>query len=330
MFEETSAEMVLWHQFISSYSEWSIYTQLQFQLFLGGQLASIYNLNGKVINLFKSSVLVKPRLDSGGLVESGANRTELDVGEDNAGVGAVGLKVGRLARGGRASATGNTRLAGVSGGGVARVEPKHVDCVVIPEGHDKDVTASKRCAHTVETTKSSEGVVVAEGSLLVLAEAVSDGVSAGAGDGGLRVLVNFAVLDVEALDLGQAGAGADKLRNDGHLLLGVEGGAGAVEVLHTHAVAVEVAAVLVADALVAVIAVTAVGARASNDTRALAGVGSVCGRDAVSLPDVHLSAAGASGAGTGVGVVGVGDPAGGVGLAVDPLDVVRALGVAVS
>jgi hypothetical protein len=277
-----------------------------------------------------SSVLHKHRLDSGSLVESRADGAELDVGEDNAGVRAVSLKIRRLARGGRASTTGDTWLAGVSGGGVAGVEPEHVDRVVVPEGHDKDVAASKRRAHTVEATKGSERVVVAESGLLVLAEAVGDRVAGGAGDGGLGVLVHLAVLDVEALDLGQAGAGADELGDDGHLLLGVEGGAGAVKVLRTHAVAVEVAAILVADTLVAVVAVTAVGARAGNNTRALAGVGSVCGRDAVGLPDVHLSAASASGAGTSVGVIGVGDPAGGVGLAIDPLDVVGALRVTVS
>jgi hypothetical protein len=252
-----------------------------------------------------SSVLHKHRLDSGSLVESRADGAELDVGEDNAGVRAVSLKIRRLARGGRASTTGDTWLAGVSGGGVAGVEPEHVDRVVVPEGHDKDVAASKRRAHTVEATKGSERVVVAESGLLVLAEAVGDRVAGGAGDGGLGVLVHLAVLDVEALDLGQAGAGADELGDDGHLLLGVEGGAGAVKVLRTHAVAVEVAAILVADTL-------------------------VCGRDAVGLPDVHLSAASASGAGTSVGVIGVGDPAGGVGLAIDPLDVVGALRVTVS
>lgn len=118
--------------------------------------------------------------------------------------------------------------------------------------------------------------------------------------------------------------------DDGHFGFGVEGGAGPVEVLHPHAVAVEVAAVLVANALVAVVAVAAVGAGAGYETGTLAGVRGVGCRDGVGLPDVHLGAAGARGAGAGVGVVGGWGPAGAVGLAVDPLDVVRALGVAVS
>jgi hypothetical protein len=320
------------YQFDCSCSEWSIYTHLRVHLSLGAKFASIYNLNRSIVASPRlwSDVVQANCLDSGGLVEGRADGAELDVGEDNAGVGAVRLKIRRLARGSRASTTGDTRLAGVGSGGVAGVEPEHVDRVVVPERHDEDVAASKRRAHTVEAANGSELVVVAESSLLGLAEAVGDGVAADAGDSGLGVLEHLAVLDIEALDLGQAGARADELGDDGHFLLGVEGGAGAVEVLDAHTVAVEVAAVLVADTLVAVVAITTVGACAGNNTRALAGMGGVGSRDTVGLPNIHLRAAGANGTSTGVSIVGVGDPAGAVGLAVDELHVVGALGIAVS
>lgn len=287
----------------------------------------IYILKVKLLFLQADSRL---RLNGSSLVESRADGTELDVGEDNAGVGRVLLKVLRLARGGRAGTTGNSGLAGVSSGGVAGVEPEHVDGVVVPERHDEDVAAGERSTHAVEAAEGGEGVVVAEGGLLVLAEAVGDGAAGGAGDLGLAVLVHLAVLDVEALDLAERGAAADELGDDGHLRLGVELGSRTVEVLDAHAVAVEVTAVLVANAVVAVIAVTAVGASACYDARALAGVRGVGGGDGVGLPDIHLGAACTCVTLAGVGVVLRAVPALDVGLAIDPLDVVGALGVAVS
>ena len=281
-------------------SEWSIYTHLDSPL--TDKTASIYNLNGKIITSSKPS---RSCSDGGGLIEGRANGAEPDVAEDNAGVGAVSLNIGRNTRCSWASTTGDTRLAGISSSRVGRVEPEHVNRVVVPERHDKDVAASKRSTHSVQATKGSERRSVAESALLRLAEGVGNRVAADTGDGGLGVLVHLSVLDVEALDLGQAAARADELRDNGHLGLGVEGGAGAVEVLDAHAVAVEVAAILVAHALVAVVAVAAVSRGcASDETSALAGVGSVGGRDAVGLPDVHLGAASAGLAGSGVGVVG--------------------------
>lgn len=109
--------------------------------------------------------------------------------------------------------------------------------MVVPEGHDEDVAASKRGAHAVQAAEGLELVLVLEGGLLGLAEGVSDGVAGHARDGGVAVGVDLAVLDVETLDLGESGAGADELGDDSHLLGGVELHAGAVEVGHTHAVA---------------------------------------------------------------------------------------------
>jgi len=93
---------------------------------------------------------------------------------------------------------------------------------------------------------------------------------------------------------------------------------------------VEIAAVLVADGAVAVIAITAVSALASSKTVLAARVRSVGGGDRVGFPDIHLWAASAIFAGSGVDIVGVGCPSVRVGSTVDPLDVVWALSIAVS
>jgi len=106
-----------------------------------------------------------------------------------------------------------------------------------PERHDENVAASKRGSHAVESTEGLERRGVAESSLLSITELISDGVAADALDGGVAVLEYNAVLDVEALDVSERGAGADELRDNGHLLAGVESHARAVEVLDTHAVA---------------------------------------------------------------------------------------------
>lgn len=80
-----------------------------------------------------------------------------------------------------------------------------------------------------------------------------DGIVAGdAGGGGLGVGDEDAVLDVEALDLGQLAAGLDELGDDGEDVVGVDGQAGAVEGGVALAVAVEVASIGVAFAVVAV------------------------------------------------------------------------------
>lgn len=264
------------------------------------------------------------------LTECRVQRPKLDVAISNSSIGVLALNIGWHTTGSLALSPAGAEISiRVLVGGVGGIEPKHVAVMVIPQTHDEHHAIGKRLGHVGHAALLLERVAIAKHRFLLVTELGRDGVAVDAGDGGCRLCNCLAALHVEALDL-QVVARANELRDDGELLRRVDCLALAVEILDSHAVAVEVAAVLVADALVAVIAVTAVGARASNDTRALAGVGSVCGRDAVSLPDVHLSAAGASGAGTGVGVVGVGDPAGGVGLAVDPLDVVRALGVAVS
>jgi hypothetical protein len=137
-----------------------------------------------------------------GLGEGGSNGTEPNVGVDNSSARRVSLNILRLSRVGGARSTANTRGLGVLVGGVGGVEPEHVDGVVVPERHDEDVTAGKRSTHSVEATESLEVGLVTEGSLLLVAELVSNGVSVDGGDAGCGVLVDFAALDVESLDLG--------------------------------------------------------------------------------------------------------------------------------
>lgn len=327
-------QLFLKHQFISSFLTQAnaLYIPLALIQPQSEKEQSIYTpeSNPPLSSCKHLSLELNGALGSSSLVEGGANGAEPDVGEDDAGVGAVLLEILGLAGGGGAGTAGNSELAWVGIGGVGGVEPQHVDRVVVPERHDEDVAAGERCAHGVEAAELGEGVVVAEGGLLLAAEGVGDGVAGCGRDLGLGVLVNLAVLHVEALDLAERGAGADELGHDGHFRLGVELHARAVEALVAHAVAVKVAAILIADALVAVVAVAAVSACAGSDTRALAGMRGVGGRDGVGLPDVHLGAAGADVTLTGVGVVLSAVPARNVSLTVDPLDVVGALSVAVS
>jgi hypothetical protein len=94
---------------------------------------------------------------------------------------------------------------------------------------------------------------------------------------------------------------------------------------------VEIASVLVAEALVAAVAISArAGVGALLETRALARVRGVCSGDGVGLPDIHLGAASTNLTGSRIRV-GVGwVPAFNVGLAVDELDVVGTLRITVT
>lgn len=205
---------------------------------------------------------------------------------------------------------------------------------VIPDRHDQNHTLRKSLAHLRKTALLGEDILVAESLLLSSTEARGDGVAVDAGDIRLRVSKDLAVLDVEALDVGEGAAGLDELGDDGDLLGGVDGElrALAVEGGVAHTVAVEVTAVGVALAGVAGGAVSSAAGVAGAALLAdgLAGVRGVGGGDGVGLPDVHLGAAGAHVADAGVGVVGGRRPALDVGLAVNELEVAGALGVAVS
>lgn len=256
---------------------------------------------------------------SGGGAIGGADISEADVGEDDLGVGALGLDRGRDTGGGSARSTGNTGGARVGISGVGAVEPEHVDRVVVPDAHDEGHTAIERSSHTGETALALEAVGVAEDGLLLGAEVGADGVGLGdAGNVGLGVLDNNAVLDVQAADLGERTGGGvvggDELGDDGDLGVGVDGLAGSVERLVTETVRVEIASVLVADTVVPVGTITTFDAVAASLANSAARMRSIGGRDRVGFPDVHLSTAGSVTTLAGVGVVGGSSPPENVGL----------------
>jgi hypothetical protein len=157
---------------------------------------------------------------------------------------------------------------------------------VVPERHDQNHVALESLGHLGEATLLGEVVCVTEGGLLGLAEILGDLIAGHAVNGALRVGDDLAILHVVALDgLEAAALTLDELGHDGELLGGVNRHAGAVEVLDTHAVRVEVASVGVAGAGVAGIGVraTTVVAGARLLTNVSAGVGSEGGGDAVGL-----------------------------------------------
>lgn len=167
---------------------------------------------------------------------------------------------------------------------------------IVPEAHDQDHGGSKGIAHLGVSALGSKVVVVAECHLLSSAELLGEGVARVAGNGRLGVGHHHAVLDVEALDGGEAAAGTfDELRDDGDGLGGVDGevGAGAVEGLVALAVRVEVATIGIAVTSVAGIGVgSATGiAVARVLSEVFAGVGGECCGNVVGLPDIHLRAA---------------------------------------
>jgi len=104
-------------------------------------------------------------------------------------------------------------------------------------------------------------------------------------------LDNLAVLDVEATDLGKGAARGsgigDELGDNRELLGGVNGEALAVEGGVAHTVRVEITAVGIADAGIAVGGTASVAFAARLGTRR-ARMRSVGGGDAICLPDVHL------------------------------------------
>jgi len=266
----------------------------------------------------------------GGLRKSRANRAKPDVGEHNSSIRRMGLHILGLTRRSRALATHTARLLRARVGRIRRVEPEHVGRMVVPERHDQDVAASKRRTQRTKPTQRLERRLVAKNALLLLTKPIRDGVSSRAGNGRVRVWKHLTVLHVEALNLAELGARAHELRYHRHHLVRVERCAGPVEVAHTHAVAIEVAAVLVAHSAVAVTAIAARRARAFLKPGALARMRRVGSGDGVGFPNVHFRAARPDFAGPGVGVRGRRVPAADIGFAVNELDVVGTLGVAVS
>lgn len=185
------------------------------------------------------------------------------------------------------------------------------DCVkayIVPQAHDEGHGGGNGAAHLRETTLLREAIAIAKDLLLVLAKVGGDGVAGDASDGGHGVGDDLAVLDVEALDLGEAAIAAlDELGDDGHLLAGVEGevGAGTVEGLVALAVGVEVTSIGIAVTSIASggVGSSALVAFARVLDVVLARMGGKGRGDVVGLPDVHLGTAAAESANAGVDIV---------------------------
>jgi hypothetical protein len=226
--------------------------------------------------------------------------TELDGGEDHLRVGCILLEISGVSTVLRAWSTRDTWVARVPVEGILRVEPEHAGRVVSPEGHGENHTALESITHTLVAAKFHVVLLVAEGILLSVAELISDRITWDVGDGGLDVPDSLATLNVGATDFLEisvvSAVSGDELGDDGHLLSSVDGESRttAVEIRDSHAEGVEIAAVLVADAIVTVtgVVITALcRGRASEETVVAAGMGSVGMAHGVCLPDIHLSAA---------------------------------------
>lgn len=249
-----------------------------------------------------------------------ADFAELDVGEEDLGVGLIGLDVLGVSGCDRASATSDTRLVWVGISRVVGVEPEHVGEVVVPDGHNKDVSLCQRLAHLRHATLGAEGIIVIESFADVCAKAFSNGiVGLDSGDFGTGVIDDLSVLNVEAADLDEVAVVltivGDKLGDDGHFLAGVDGvgGALAIETAFAEAEGVEITAIGIANGVVTTSG-WAVASLASDQAELSAGMRCVRSGDLVGLPNIHLSAASAPIADPCIGVGLGGLPTGNVGL----------------
>jgi len=271
-----------------------------------------------------------------GISESGAEFTESDVGVDDGCTWVRRLKFSWNTRAVRASTTSDTRSSWVSSGWVWGIEPEQVDCVVVPEGQDENVSTFERLAHSLETSQSLKVVLVTKDGLLLIAVVVADVVGGGnSGPVGVGVGDGDAILDVESLNTNEVTRGStgvsDELGYNGENLGGINGQSWTVEGGITHTVGVEITTVFVANTVVSIIANTASGVRvAHGQTNRVANVRSKGSRDGVGFPEIHLIAASTVVSGTGVGVIGGWLPSIGVGLTSDEFDITWALRVAVT
>lgn len=167
--------------------------------------------------------------------------------------GLASLDIGGHAGTSIASSASLAGLVGARVGGISGIQPQHVRVMIVPQAHDQHHGLRKALGELRESALVVESVAVTECNLLVLAEFRRDGVARDAVDGRLRIRDGLAVLDIEALDLGELAVGAlQELRHDGELLGCIDGHAGTVEVLDALAVGVEIATVWVAGAAVTV------------------------------------------------------------------------------
>lgn len=269
--------------------------------------------------------------------EGRADGSVLDVGESNGCVGVIGDHVIWVTRVGGASSTSNTWSLWILIDWVWGVEPQETGGMVRPEGHGQDMSTGVGSTHLWVTTIADVDVRVTEDILLLVAELIMNGVVAGvnAGPFGSWGGENSAILDIESSDVNESTAVSsvvsDELSDNGHLPGSINGLSWTIEFPVTHTEGVEIATVLVAVGLVSVLAITAVnGVVTDVNTGSLASVRSVSVGDRVGLPDIHFGAANSELTESGI-VIGRGwVPSNNVSLSTNPLDVVWALGIAVT
>ena len=184
--------------------------------------------------------------------------------------------------------------------------------------------------HPLHPTLGREAIGSPERSLLACAELPRDRVERGhAGNVDFRVLDNFTVLDVKTADPSEAPAGrvigGEELGDDCYLLRGVDCEPWTKKSFIAHTVGVEVAAVGVADTVVAVGGSVAFRAAASVLTLDGTGMSGVGSGDAVGFPNVHFAAAASVIACSGVGISCRRSPAFNIGLKYDKNETIRRL-----
>lgn len=182
--------------------------------------------------------------------------------------------------------------------------------MVVPERKDESHSALEGLAHAFEATARLEAVSVAEQSLLCVAEVIGDGVVSGAEacQVRLRVLNDNSVLNIETADFDEVTSGcvvsSDELRDDGDLLVCIDGETLAEERLSAHAEGVIITTILVANSVIALVAITAVSTGATSLSSDRADVRGHRRGHGISLPDIHLVAACAVAAGSRIYIIG--------------------------
>mmetsp|Transcript_142499 Transcript_142499/g.455509 ORF Transcript_142499/g.455509 Transcript_142499/m.455509 type:complete len:309 (-) Transcript_142499:149-1075(-) len=209
--------------------------------------------------LCTSDVFETVHATTAAVLRGGSDRPNLDVRESDVRLWERAAQVLGFARcAARARPALDARPVGKLVSEIGRIQPEHADVGVVPERQHQHHATVKSFAHLLQGALCGEGVQISELGLLLAAELVCDGVACtGAQDRRLRVLGNLAVLHVETLDLRKvASVGAvvrQKMGHDRHGLRGVDSevGALAIEALRARSVGVEIAAILVTHARVA-------------------------------------------------------------------------------
>ena len=210
---------------------------------------------------------------------------------------------------------------------VDAVEPQHVRSAVIPERHDEDHPAPQGFAHLLQSSPDAELIRISRLVLLRRAEVGGDGAVGVAVDGRSRRVDLVAVLVVHSPNVHKipcVGAiRGNELLHDGEWLGGIDWETGSLtkKRLVPKPIGVQIASRTIAETIHATVDVvlTALGACQSARVRCVRS----CPR--VRLPDIHLGAAGTVPAHGARRV-----PVQGVGLAIDELDVMGTLRVAVT